>query len=420
LGGLQASGILEPADALIAEKAIRGGNITPYEGMRLKQLLTAGQEAMMGPGTVTPEATNVIPMPQAEAPSPTIGRPQGNLAAVAQPIRQIPLSPDQLAKAKPVTVPEERLKTLQSARFELDAILEGTDPDVAKLPGSQRSEIRRELTQAREELTAAMRNASREFGEADDVWAGFLPELERLEDSAVGNVARLKGEQVTAATRRLLEGAFVEPQTVAYARDQILAQDPAAWDGVVKEYFRSFWSPLKNLELASDQTVNLGGRLAGKLSRHREIMKVAMAHNPTLRRNYDELMEVLKATGLLFRKESQTEPRRIASQEMGQEARRGPLGVVTGLMKIEYTAPLKGLGNWIERVMMTPKYQAKLLEALQEPQASLALQHMKRLPPRSVFLIRNLGMLLATFTGAEIPEALERAREPDRKPQVQP
>jgi hypothetical protein len=411
--GLQQSGALEAADSLTVEKALGNRTITPWEGIRLKELVAAGREAAEAPGAPIPRTETVIDLPRREPERP-FPQPTGTLGAVAQPVREIPPTPAQLAAAKEITVPETRLETVQSARFELDSVIE--DPDIAKLHGSQQAEIKRILTQAREALTKQMRRASGKFAEADDKWASFVPELDRFSGSAVGKIARVEGDQQTAIVNRLLQGAFVEPATVRYAREQIVSQDPGAWDAITKEYIRGFWSELR-AKADDDQAANLGGRLATLLRRHSTIMNEALSHNPTLRHNYKEWLTVLNRTGLLFRRESKTEARQQMRREMSRAGRRGPVGLAAGAAQIDVTRPLARAGRWVEDTITDPRYQQRLLKTLQEPNASKALQHMKKLGPKSRSLIQNFLMFMATFTGAELPEQLERARAPDRIPQ---
>jgi hypothetical protein len=319
----------------------------------------------------------------------------------------------------PTTVPEYDLERLDSVKKEMDALIDGSHPKAKDIVPSIKGDLERRLVALRDALVAEADKASPGYKTARDTFADLSPEVDALKQGAVGTVASLEGDKVTQATTRLLESAFTSPQTVRRARDAIRAQDPKAWDAVVRQYIQRLWDQVP--EAAADQTVNYGGRLAGKMGQkgRDRVLEAALEHDPAMLQRVKDFQEVLSRTGLLFRRESQTATRQVALKEMDREANKGALGRVSSALQVDISAPGRQIGEWLQTTITTPRYQQRLLDALQDPKTAKALGQLKRMPPRTLALVQGVATFLGTVTGASVPGRIDRATTPDRRPEAQ-
>jgi hypothetical protein len=145
---------------------------------------------------------------------------------------------------------------------ELDYTKRALDARIESLMQSGERQRARALTRARNDFVAALDALPNQEWRAARERYGVLAQqvIEPLENSIVGVLAKIENAQAARVAAKVLGDRNVEPDQIRWAAAQIRAQDPSAWDGLVRQYIGSAWNKaLKETQTAG--VVNPAGKL---------------------------------------------------------------------------------------------------------------------------------------------------------------
>lgn len=145
---------------------------------------------------------------------------------------------------------------------ELDYTKRALDARIESLLQSGERQRARALTRARNDFVSALDELPNQEWRAARQRYGVLAQqvIEPLENSIVGVLAKIEDARAARVAAKVLGDRNVEPDQIRWAAAQIRAQDPSAWDGLVRQYIGSAWNKaLKETQTAG--VVNPAGKL---------------------------------------------------------------------------------------------------------------------------------------------------------------
>lgn len=296
---------------------------------------------------------------------------------------------------------ETQLAGLHGAKMELDRMIETSQQN------SLGRTVKRHYAIIQDKLLEQMDTASPKYKLARKAYASPIMSLEgEAVGSAVEDIARLEGEAVQNASKRLLSSNLATPETVLRARLLIKRENPKAWDAVVRTHIQNSLEEIKNN--ITDDAVNIGGHLYKKLfgnKRQRDILRAAMTHKQF--ETWRDLMDVLRRTGHTFRRESATATRQEVMRGMKKEGG----SVVSSVLGTDLTAPLRGVSTWIDDALFG-KYQDRLVDAMLSEKAAQQLKRLKQLNPKSEKFIKAFSTFMGMIVGGEMESRVDKKQIP--------
>lgn len=279
------------------------------------------------------------------------GRPVGKITTGATETR------DPLTNAiTRVDTKTERVYSLQ----DYDYLKQGLDEVISGLKAAGKGKEARALKARRDEFVTALDNAS---GDAYKAARGVYAEaakstIEPLENGIVGVLAKVKDTRAASAAAKLFRDENVTTGEIALARRAISAQDPAAWDGLARQWFAREWTKAQRVTQGGSE-VNAAGKFNQAIGGTPELRaKVAAALGPDAARAYDTVLETARILAQAPVRGSNTQPNQAIQQA------------------------LEGTGGWVARLALQPRQTAidaarrravddnatRLWDALSDPQ----------------------------------------------------
>jgi hypothetical protein len=145
---------------------------------------------------------------------------------------------------------------------ELDYTKRALDERIEALMESGQRQRARALKIKRDEFVKALDALPNQQWQAARQKYGELAKstIEPLENSVVGVLATIKNPRLANVAAKVLGDKNVSPDQIAWASKQIRAQDPEAWDGLVRQYIGNAWNKaLKETQTGSP--LNPAGKL---------------------------------------------------------------------------------------------------------------------------------------------------------------
>lgn len=261
-----------------------------------------------------------------------------------------------------------------------------------------------------DEQNPTMAVARRAFQEAE-------PARRAIEQGPVGEAARLTGDDVMLAPRKLF-GFGSSPQGVREARDAFInggkvplaaAKKQLVDAGMIEEAAKlknpgeEQWNSLLSSHIQQvfrevpDSSVgaitNVGGTLRKALvgkEWKRDLMDAAFEHDPKLKADFNGLMDVLDATGRAMKGESATAFFQMGQKELAQEAK----GIVPKLIDTMEIWRQPGRFAQYYADIQTGKYAAKMAKLLTSPNGREQLRQLRTIGPNSKAGTIFLGHML--------------------------
>ena len=241
---------------------------------------------------------------------------------------------------------------------------------------------------------------NREYVAAKAMHELLVPESTAARLGLTGNIARLKGDDVSAVVTRLFSSNKANPTTIKKAKNLIRKQNPEAWDDAIRTFMQFRFSKV------SDAVVSDSGNMGAMFKKafwgnkfQRDNLKAAMS--PDQFQATEDFMDVISATGLTFAKDGASPTaRKIIKAETG--------GLAFDLFGSQFkplVTPEKLLFQKV-RSLASGKGQRELTEVLLDPRAAVELSRLKQLTPKSEELIRQFSI----FLGVNSPETIETIR----------
>ncbi len=224
-----------------------------------------------------------------------------------------------------------------------------------------------------------------------------LPPSIAARQGLTGNIARLKGDDVSAIITRLFASSRSNVSTITNAKKLIYPQNPQAWEDGLRSFMEFRFSKVADTKLGD--TTNMGavfGRAFWGNSFQKQNLKAAMS--PEQFRSTTDFMDIVSAMGLTFAKDGVSPAARAAIKA---EPGGLPISIVGAQFKPLVTTR-KLLFEWL-RGKASGKGQRELAEVLLDPRSAQELARLKQLTPKTEELIRQF----AIFAGIEAPQTIE-------------
>jgi hypothetical protein len=129
--------------------------------------------------------------------------------------------------------------------------------------------IKREIAGVKKELVKQMGIDSPLFKKADEEFARLSPAVAELEDSLIGQVAKLKDTQLKTIAQKIFDPKteLTDPQSIKDAKRFITEVDPAAWDDLLRVEMNRRIGGLEQLieDIPGDFVGNIPGQLRRSL-----------------------------------------------------------------------------------------------------------------------------------------------------------
>ena len=188
-------------------------------------------------------------------------------------------------------------------------------------------------------------------------------------------MAKLEGDKVITAAKKLFSSIDSSPTTVKRAKRLIKNQNPAAWDEAMRVHLQDLFESTK--QSATGDITNTGGHFYKKVwgnTRQKKILEAAMDKNQF--QNLSDFMTVLKRSGLILGKESATATRQAMMEEM-----QGPsLSRVVRVISRPLVTKEKIFGDQLLQSVLY-KNAKQLAEVMTSEKAAVQLKKMMKLPP---------------------------------------
>ena len=319
--------------------------------------------------------------------------------AVEQTIKDLQITVKR--KGRNVSVPDDSLIGLDAAQKALFDRINGLKKETQGAAAKQLGDVHKRLINVLED-------ASPDYKQARAIYATDRPAITELEQSVIGEAARLKGRKESGITNIMFNPRFSSAETVKSARKAFFdAGSEAEWNGIVRSWLQETLESVPSSTTGA--TVNLGGafrkKIAGDATKAK-IFKEALGGGENTK-NFFWLMDTLSATGRAMGKESFTAFAQQAQKEISRES--------TGL-----TAPLiESLEVWntpsriagYMKAIQTDNYAARLAEILTTKTGKEAMKEISKLSPRSRSGITALTGLLTKSGFESAVSALNRPSE---------
>jgi len=292
-------------------------------------------------------------------------------------------------KASRVAAQPSPIKYLNNVKQEIDAMLKGPDSlAIAK-------NAKRALSETKDSLTTMADEASPMYAEARKVFSELSPQVTEAEQSIIGNLAKLEGDQVTQASKKLFSSITASPESVKYARTLIKENNPDVWDQAIKTYLVDTFEGIK--KSVTGEFANLGGQFYKKTIgdvKQQKILREALGKQGF--ENFENFADVLKKTSLTTGKESATATRQIALKQMREKGE----SKLLRLGEFDITAPFKGISRKLNDLLFG-RYNKKLAEALISPKAAKRLEKIGKLSNDTKKQMREFSTFLSLAIGGE-------------------
>lgn len=192
--------------------------------------------------------------------------------------------------------------------------------EAGKLDGD--ANLIRELTGLRKQMSAEISGKNDFFKQANETYSRLSKPVEKLRNGIVGDVAKLKDKQVKGIRTKLLDnGLFnANPNEINSAKRAISKVDPKAWDGIIREEFRTrIQNKVKDRVFSiSDRPAEFLTALGGPKGRDISMMRSAM--NSESRKRYDYLIKGLERQSKGRPGGSQTDIRKVIGEKWKEGA----------------------------------------------------------------------------------------------------
>jgi len=273
--------------------------------------------------------------------------------------------------------------------------------------------LRREMKIVKDKLVKAMDEISPDYAKARKIYGDLSEEITKQgKKTILGDVAKLEGDKVVSATRKLLASPEVKraPEIVRKVRNAITKQDPEVWDRAMAVHLQELFESTKMS--ATGGITNIGGHFYKKAwgdLAQRKVLKQAMSPNQF--NNLKRFMQVLERTGMILGKESATASRQVMLEEMQGKT----LGrVVRAATRPLYTKE-RLLGDRLLESVLS-KNAKNLAEAMTSEKASQQLQRMLQLSKRGQNVLAQFTTFLTLVSSGEFRRGRQRSKTQDVLP----
>jgi hypothetical protein len=290
-------------------------------------------------------------------------------------------------------VPQTDIRVLDNVKKEIDVLLTGPDST------SVHKDVIRRLTSIKDSLVKQADKASPEYKKARKLYGDLSPSVDRLKDSKIGDMSRLKKQNtIEQAARKLFSNIGSTPESISYAKAVIKQRDPEAWNGAIRTHLQEIFERTKSSAGGVDATTNIGGHFFKRTwgdPKQRKILRAAM--EPDQFDYFRKLTTVLDRAGMILRKESATATRQEMIDEIGGSMLRRSVRAATRPMVTKERV----IADMLVKARLGQNAKA-LANAMVSRKHANQLNKMYQLSPRSEKLIPMLSTFAAVIAGGEL------------------
>lgn len=294
---------------------------------------------------------------------------------------------------------------------ELDYTKRALDARIESMLQSGERQRAAALSRARNDFVAALDALPNQQWQAARQRYGVLARevIEPLENSMVGVLAKIPNARAASVAAKVLGDKNVTPDQVGWASAMIRAQDPDAWDGLVRQYIGNAWNKALK-ETQTGAAVNPAGKLRQALiGTPSDKQRMQAMLPPRAVQAFDDLMQA------------------------AQSLSRTPIAGSNTMRDTEIKDQLKGTGATVFRWLTSPRASlvsaaeqraleqntVAITEAILDPKKQRQLRAIVRMQPST-----RKAILLTSILGGQIaPETVaggETRTPPSAQPRVQP
>jgi hypothetical protein len=295
---------------------------------------------------------------------------------------------------------EDRLKKLNSAKIEIDKIING--PKSENIPGEELIN----LGKIKDQIVKQMDKENPIYQEARATYQRLSAPIDAFDKTILDVVRKLEGDNVVKAPNRIFSNEMSDPATIRTAKKFIQKQNPQIWDSAVRVFMEQELGKVK--DVMSGRSLAEGFRKKVWSPEMRERMRAAL--DPSKFRQMDEFMGLIKKLGISIDANSDTalkqmateRRRRLAGGKTSQVLRTA--GKVTDFLK----GNLKEIANELE-LAKDPEFSRKLALAFTSKDIEIirAVNRLKKINPKTEKFIRAFAAFSSDLVGRTGYEKLQ-------------
>lgn len=310
-------------------------------------------------------------------------------------------------------VPEDSLEKLNSAKIELDNLLEGLkekQPSVYKIAEAHLTRAKSIFTSEADRdnpLYAAARanyeHASRPLNNFEWGNPDLLPKDPHVK-TVVAKIADLGPENITRAPRILFDADNANSSIIARTKQYIQGQDPDAWDAIVRAHFeQKLDEAVKN-----SQGLNYGYKFKETVfgnAKQESLLRAAM--EPQQFQRWSDFMELLDTTNRIVYRNSLTAHMIDTGKMISREAG----GLKAQALRFAGTKLSPKYWADIIEEAKTPGYSKSLVDAMLDPANAQKLRDMRKISDPTRKAIEFSGFLAGVHGGQAVEDYILAPRE---------
>ena len=276
-------------------------------------------------------------------------------------------------------IPDTNLGRLQRAKFEIDVMK--TEPSNVSLMNV----INRDIESIENNLLSAMGKNNPKYIEANKKFEELSKSIDEFDEKFL-NVERVSDQNITTLMNKLIGGR--EPEQIEVAKNYIKNFDPTAWKQLKRAWIASILE--KTEDVTADESVDLGARFASKTFNKPSVRKrLQAALEPEEFQAFSDLAEVLTASGRVKKMGSDTAYNIREIDEMQGTK-------VGSFLKTDVTAPLKELGNYIDKIRFEENAK-NIANIITSPDGMKRIKELQQLQPNDARFIAGASQLFSAF-----------------------
>ena len=270
------------------------------------------------------------------------------------------------------------IEKIDWAKKEADKYLKNIqDPNIQSTSKATLQKIR----EIKDTILEAVDEVSPEYKKARDTYGKLTPGVTKIEQSAIGYIAKLKNDkQIKKAANELLSQTNTTWRSVLKYRNYIKRKNPDLWDRAIGAYIKDTYESLKVTE--GGKIANVAGKMYKQLfgtQKQRDIWMAAMS--PKQLRGFEDIMKVFRSVAIGQEKESMTMPLQAIEKEMGSK-------LYNLARETKGTAADWVLGKWND--VLVKGRQEDLFKALTSDKVISQIGKMKTLKPGTEKWVKGL------------------------------
>ena len=279
------------------------------------------------------------------------------------------------------------LQQLQSAKRTVDAKIDAMGSGI-KLNSAQKN-AKRLLVEAEKKYMSQVGEVNPQFALANQEFARLSQPISQLEDSIIGQVAKLDDTQLKGIAQKIFDpkAGLTDPLSIRNAKNVIDSVDPEAWDQLLRVELNRRLGGLEQLieDIPGDFIGNIPGQLRRTLFGNPQQRKALLsAMNEDQKQNFKYLETVLKRA-------SSGRAAGSPTAAFGQAIEK--LKGVSSIIRDVIFRPLSTLQQTGERGIFD-RNVARMAEVMFDPKFKPQLNKLKKLNPDSPAAARAMAQLL--------------------------